>query len=362
MRAFMSLPSVLSLSPDQLGTLLTDHGEARYRTNQILDWVWKKRITSWEDMRNLPGSLRDILSSTLSLRTLTHVRTQGEDQETKKFLFRLEDDHLIESVLIPASPALYGEPSDRHTLCVSSQVGCLFGCKFCASGLDGFIRHLNASEIVEQILLAESLAGVNINNIVFMGMGEPLDNWDNFTQALDLINSPRALNIGARHLTVSSAGHADHIRRLAEDPRQIRLAVSLHAATDEVRSQIMPINRKWPIDALMEALTYWTSKKKQLITLEYILIDKLNTDDEQLNALIRHARRLRAKINLIPYNPVLGLPWVRPNEATCYTFRNRIRDAGIPVTLRMEKGTNIDAACGQLRRKTLTEENSTSTL
>lgn len=307
-------------------------------------------------MKNIPKSLKEPLADKYALRSLTHVQTQGSSKGTQKFLYRLNDGRYIESVLLPASQALYGEVSDRRTLCVSSQVGCAFGCKFCASGLGGLSRDLRSEEIVEQVLQAESLSGHKVNNIVFMGMGEPLANWDNFTKALDFINEPWGLHIGARHLTLSSSGHAPHIKRLADDHRQIRLAISLHGASNEIRSQIMPVNRKWPLETLFEALDYWTTKKKQMITFEYILIDKFNNSDDQLDLLIRHARRFHAKINLIPYNHVDGLPWTRPSESDCYRFRDGLLKAGIPVTMRIEKGGDIDAACGQLRLKKETTE------
>lgn len=347
--------SLLSVSPEELAEQVKAWGHPAFRAKQILDWVWKKRVLVWDDMSNLPALLRQSLADNFILRRLEHTTTQGEGN-TKKFLYRLSDGRYVESVLIPASQALFGEESDRQTLCVSSQVGCAFGCKFCASGLAGFVRNLDADEIVEQIIHAEKLSGLRVNNIVFMGMGEPLANWDNFTRALDFINAPWGLEIGARHLTLSTSGHAPHIQRLADDPRQIRLAISLHGASNEVRSQIMPVNKKWPLEVLFQSLDYWTSHKKQLITFEYILIDGINNSQEQARLLIEHARRFRAKINLIPYNPVDGLPWKRPSESNCYAFCDTLKKAGIAVTMRIEKGGDIDAACGQLRLKKETGE------
>ena len=350
------MTSLLSLSPEELSLLLKQEGYPAFRAPQILDWVWKKRISSWEEMKNIPKELRLWLSERFCLRQLTPVTQQGHAKSAQKFLYKLADGQYIESVLLPASEALYGERSDRYTLCVSSQVGCAFGCKFCASGLLGFSRDLRAEEIVEQILQAESLSGHRMNNIVFMGMGEPLANWDNFTKALDMINAPWGLHIGARHLTVSSSGHAPHIKRLAEDPRQIRLAISLHGASDEVRSQIMPVNKKWNLEELFSALEVWTSQKKQMITLEYILIEGLNNSAQDAKDLIQVAQRFHAKVNLIPYNTVEGLPWKRPSQASCLNFQKSLQQAFIPVTLRIEKGHDIEAACGQLRLKKEQEE------
>jgi 23S rRNA (adenine2503-C2)-methyltransferase len=262
----------------------------------------------------------------------------------------------VESVLIPANPALYGESSDRRTLCVSSQVGCAYGCKFCASGLAGFTRNLDAAEIAGQVLAAEQLSGERVDNLVFMGMGEPLANLDNLLAAIELITGGKTLRLGARHLTISTSGLVPQIRQLAEHPQQIRLAISLHGATDEVRQQIMPINRKWPVAELFDALDFWNSRKNQKLTLEYILIENVNDAPEQAAILARHARRIHAKVNLIPYNTVEGLAWKRPSYTRCRAFRDILKNAGVSATLRLEKGGDIDAACGQLRLKQETAE------
>lgn len=288
--------------------------------------------------------------------SLEHNKTQGSEDTTRKFLFKLHDGRYVESVLIPANPALYGEGSDRRTLCVSSQVGCAYGCKFCASGLAGFSRNLDASEIAGQVLAAEQLSGERVDSLVFMGMGEPLANFDNLMEAIELITGAETLHLGARHLTISTSGLVPQIRRLAEHPQQIRLAISLHGATDDVRSQIMPVNKKWPVAELLDALDEWNEKKSQKLTLEYILIQGVNDALEQAKILARHARRLHAKVNLIPYNTVEGLEWVRPPNSHCRAFQKILFDAGVSATLRLEKGHDIDAACGQLRLKQETNE------
>jgi 23S rRNA (adenine2503-C2)-methyltransferase len=276
----------------------------------------------------------------------------GAQNATRKFLFRLSDEALIESVLIPASPALYGMRSDRRTVCVSTQVGCAYGCKFCASGLEGFSRNLRPNEIIDQILAIEREAGDKMDNIVFMGMGEPLANLDNLMRAIRIINAQWGLSIGARHITVSTSGLAPQIRRLAEESLQIRLAVSLHGASDQVRDQIMPINRRYNIETLLSACDYYALRKKQHLTFEYILIEGVNDSDEQARLLARHARRVKAKVNLIPYNTVRGLPWTRPSQDRQEKFLSILRAHGIAATLRREKGHDIDAACGQLRLQT----------
>lgn len=350
------LPALTGIDPAALEAHLAAQGQPAFRAGQILDWIWKKKASSVEEMSNLPAALREKLAASFRLHALEHAHTQGSADTTRKFLFKLHDGRYVESVLIPANPALYGERSDRRTLCVSSQVGCAYGCKFCASGLAGFSRNLESAEIAGQVLMAERLSGERVDNLVFMGMGEPLANLDNLLEAVSLITSPWGLHLGARHLTISTSGLVPQIRRLAEHPQQIRLAISLHGATDEVRGQIMPVNRKWGTAELFDALDYWNSRKKQHLTLEYILIEGVNDDLEQARILAVHARRLKAKVNLIPYNTVDGLEWRRPSENQCRAFRDILKHAGVSATLRLEKGHDIDAACGQLRLKQETEE------
>ncbi len=352
----MKLPSLTGTAPDALADWLAAQGEPSFRTAQILGWVWKKKAPSFDAMSNLPAGLREKLSASFRLNALEHAATQGSADTTRKFLFRLHDGRYVESVLIPANPALYGEKSDRHTLCVSSQVGCAYGCKFCASGLAGFTRNLDAGEIAGQVIAAEQLSGERVDNLVFMGMGEPLANLDMLLDAIALITNGQTLHLGARHLTISTSGLVPQIRRLAEHPQQIRLAISLHGATDDVRQQIMPVNRKWPLAELFAALDVWNQRKNQKLTLEYILINPVNDSLEQAAALADHDRRLRAKVNLIPYNTVHGLAWTRPSDTRCRAFRDVLTRAGVTATLRLEKGHDIDAACGQLRLKQETDE------
>lgn len=339
------------LTKDQLTELLAEQGQPAYRATQILDWIYKKRARSWEEMSNLPEPLREVLAEKYPLRPLKHTLTKGSKDTTRKFLLELADGRYVETVLIPASPALYGERSDRHTLCVSSQVGCAYGCKFCASGLDGFSRNLTSAEIVSQIILAEELSGEKVNNLVFMGMGEPLANFKNLCEALEMITSEWGLQIGARRITVSTSGLVPQIKLLSEIPRQIRLAISLHGPDNETRDKIMPVNRKFPVEDLFDALRVWNSKKNQKITLEYILINGVNADRHHAEILAKRAASINAKVNLIPYNTVEGLDWVRPSDRDCLAFKSVLTKVGISATLRLEKGHDIDAACGQLRLK-----------
>jgi 23S rRNA (adenine2503-C2)-methyltransferase len=339
---------IKSLQLDELRSIV----QPSYRARQITDWLYKKRVNSFAEMTDLPQVLRAKLADDFSFDRIEVVRVLGSADTTRKFLFRLSDGNLIESVLIPASPALYGSPSDRRTICLSTQVGCAYGCKFCASGLDGWKRNLRPNEIVNQITAVERESGERIDNIVFMGMGEPLANYDNVMGAIQIVNAPWGIGIGARHITISTSGLVPQIRKLTEQPLQIRLAVSLHGATDDVRSAIMPINRKHNLSALLEACRYFTSRKKQRITFEYILIAEVNDSDKQARELAKHAHALDAKVNLIPYNNVEGLDWVRPSPDRQKRFLAVLRAAGVRATLRREKGDDIAAACGQLRLQT----------
>ncbi|MFL6515463.1 MAG: 23S rRNA (adenine(2503)-C(2))-methyltransferase RlmN [Chthoniobacterales bacterium] len=341
-----------SLHLEELREMVVKVGPG-YRADQIMDWAYQKRVTSFEAMTDLPKALRDQLNASLTIAKVDPVRVLGSRDTTQKFLLRLADGSLIESVLIPASPALYGQRSDRRTLCVSTQVGCAYGCKFCASGLAGFSRNLQPAEIVDQVLTVERVAGECIDNIVFMGMGEPLANFDNLLRAIAIINAPWGIGIGARHITISTSGLVPQIKKLADQPTQVRLAISLHGATDEVRSQIMPVNRRYNVQSLMEACRYYTAHKKQRLTFEYILIAGINDSEEQAHLLARLTEPLQAKINLIPYNTVQGLSWSRPSRNQQERFVSIVRAHGVAATLRQEKGHDIDAACGQLRLQTM---------
>jgi 23S rRNA (adenine2503-C2)-methyltransferase len=392
---------IKSLTAAELQAQFKEWGQPAYRVSQLLEWLYVHRLTSWEAMTNLPKALREQLRAHYTLECVELVRQQGARDATRKFLWRLGDHSLVESVLIPANPALYGEPSDRHTLCVSTQVGCAYGCKFCASGLEGWKRNLHVHEIVEQVLAVErheaaenrkseirnpksetnsnrakgkngktgaddSSQAANatvippassssphvVNNLVVMGMGEPLANYANLMKALAILNAPWGGGIGARKITISTSGLAPQIRKLADDPLQFRLAISLHGATNETRNKIMPINRKYPLRELTAACEYYQEKKGRMLTFEYILIAGVNDGLDQAKPLAALARRLHSKVNLIPYNKVEGLPWERPTEATQEAFLAALEKQKVTATLRREKGHDIDAACGQLRLKT----------
>jgi 23S rRNA (adenine2503-C2)-methyltransferase len=356
---------IKSLTREELESQFKAWEQPVYRVAQLLDWLYVQRVTTWDAMTNLPKVLRQKLHENFSLQTLELVRKQGSHDTTQKFLWRLHDHSLIESVLIPANPALYGEASDRHTLCISTQVGCAYGCKFCASGLDGWKRNLTPDEIIEQVLAVERwntakpkeesfepIENRIVNNIVVMGMGEPLANYDNLLKALKILNAPWGGGIGARKITISTSGLAPQIRKLAQEPMQFRLAISLHGATDETRNKIMPVNRKYPLKELINACEEYQHEKGRMITLEYILIAGVNDALAETKPLASLARKLFAKVNLIPYNKVEGLTWERPSEEVCEAFLDSLENQKVIATLRREKGGDIDAACGQLRLKT----------
>jgi 23S rRNA (adenine2503-C2)-methyltransferase len=376
------LPDIKSLTREELEARFVAWNQPAYRVDQLLDWLYVRRAVDWDAMSNLPKTLRGRLREEFKLQTIKLVRKQGSHDTTQKFLWELADGAFIESVLIPANPALYGEASDRHTLCLSTQVGCAYGCKFCASGLDGWKRNLEVHEIVEQIQAVErwhetasttSTPGADstgdsdsetkpvtktaasprlVDNLVVMGMGEPLANYDHLLKALKILNAPWGGGIGARKITISTSGLAPQIRRLAREPMQFRLAISLHGATDAVRNRLMPVNKKYPLAELTAACEDYQKLKGRMITLEYILIAGINDSLDQVRPLAALAKNLFAKVNLIPYNRVEELSWQRPSEEVCEGFLAALEKLKVAATLRREKGHDIDAACGQLRLQT----------
>ena len=353
------------LAPEQLQALMREWGEPSYRVQQIVHWIHKLQARAWEEMTNLPKALRRRLEETVPHQTLQLVQVFEAEEGTRKFLWQLPDGEWIESVLIPASRGEDGRQDSRRTLCVSTQVGCAFGCRFCASGLHGFRRDLEGWEIVDQVLAAERWLREqqplprgerHIHNLVIMGMGEPLANYDRLIQALTVLNAPWGFQIGARRITISTCGLPQQIVQLADRPEQFRLAVSLHATTNEVRDQLMPVNRRYPLEELLAACRYYAVKRRKMITLEYLLIRGLNDSVGQIRELARIARSLHAKVNLIPYNPVPGLPWQRPTSEHQQRLLEELTRRGVTATLRREKGTSIEAACGQLRLRRLQEQ------
>jgi len=347
---------------ESLTAKLREQGEPIFRAKQILDWLYKKRVRSWDEMSNLPKGLRQWLSDTFDLMPDSLVLNKQSADVTDKLLLELRDQSLIETVIIRAPQEGVGVDQSRKTICISTQVGCAMACAFCASGLAGLKRDLNAGEIVAQLLQVcyredertprarAELA--SFDNIVVMGMGEPLANYDAIIRALTIVNADWGLGFGARRITLSTSGLVPKIIKLADEPLGFRLAISLHGATNEVREKIMPVNKAYPLEKLIPAVKTFSETRGRMVTLEFILIEDVNDGLDQAEALRDIARDLHAHVNLIPYNTVEGLPWKRPSVTRQEKFADVLRAARVSVTLRREKGHDIDAACGQLRLKT----------
>ena len=355
-------PPLTGETLETLTAALAGQGEKAFRAKQILDWVYKKRARTWDGMTNLPKALRTWLDATYTLMPASLVLNRHSADVTDKLLLELEDRSLIETVIIRAPQDGVGIDHSRKTICISTQVGCAMGCVFCASGLEGLKRDMTAGEIVAQLLQVcyaedertprarSELA--SFDNIVVMGMGEPLANYDALIRALTIVNAPWGLGFGARRITVSTSGLVPKIIRLADEPLGFRLAISLHGATDEVRTKIMPVNKAFPLAKLIPAVKTFTERHGRMVTLEFILIDGVNDSLDQARRLRDIALDLHAHVNLIPYNTVEGLPWKRPSGVRQIAFAEILDRAGVSVTLRREKGHDIAAACGQLRLKT----------
>lgn len=355
-------PPLTGETLDSLTARLKEQGEPAFRAKQILEWLYKKRVRSWDEMTNLSKPLRTWLADTFELLPATLVLNKQSEDVTDKLLLELGDHSLIETVIIRAPQDGVGVDHSRKTICISTQVGCAMGCVFCASGLAGLKRDLSAGEIVAQLLQVcyreDQLTPrartelASFDNIVVMGMGEPLANYDQLLLALTILNAPWGLGFGARRITISTSGLVPKILKLADEELGFRLAISLHGATDEVREQIMPVNKAFPLAKLLPAVKAFSEKHGRMVTLEFILIADVNDSLEQAKKLRDIAIDLHAHVNLIPYNTVDGLPWKRPSVTRQERFADVLRDARVSVTLRREKGHDIAAACGQLRLKT----------
>lgn len=360
-------PSLFGFSLDTFTEFVLEAGFPRFRAQQVFDWLYKKRVDTWESMGNLPKDFRAWLAAHYVLYPAQPVIEKQSGDVTEKLLLQLEDRSLIETVLIRAPQVGVGQAHSRKTVCVSIQVGCAYGCKFCASGLAGFRRNLLVAEVVAQLLYIcrredadtprAKAEQASFDNIVFMGMGEPLANYETLVQVLRILNAPWGLNFGARRITVSTSGLAPQILKLAQEGLAVRLAISLHGATNDVRNQIMPVNKKYPLEELIPAAKAFQQQHGRMLTLEYILIDGVNDGLDQAQALVEIARELHAHVNCIPYNTVEGLDWKRPSITRQDAFVRVLRKAKVSVTIRREKGHAIDAACGQLRLKTEKELN-----
>lgn len=314
--------------------------EPPYRAQQVFFWIYKKGVCDFNDMSNIPEALRYKLGGLYYISGLKLSEHLKSKDGTEKFLFKLSDANYIETVLIPAH--------NRETLCISTQVGCKYSCLFCASGLGGFIRNLNTSEIINQILFLQCHLKRKITNFVFMGMGEPFDNYENFLKAVMIMNDPDAMATAARRITVSTAGVIPSIEKFKNLGLQINLSISLHAANNKLRNELMPINKKYPLEALIRTCEDFIDKTKRKITLEYILIKGKNDSLKDANELTQIAKRLKAKINLIPYSNICKLNFESPRQVDIDTFMKHLMAKRANVTLRESKGKDIQAACGQL--------------
>ncbi|MDI6845900.1 MAG: 23S rRNA (adenine(2503)-C(2))-methyltransferase RlmN [Candidatus Saccharicenans sp.] len=340
----MSQPIVLtSLSLAELEEFMEETGEKKYRARQIFHGIYKEGLEDFSRFTVLPLALREKLAASSLINPLQLEQSLKSSDGTTKFLFRLPDGYYVETVLIPSG--------SRLTACLSTQVGCKFHCTFCASGLNGFKRHLSAGEIVSQVLRLKFTFGHNLTNLVFMGMGEPLDNLENVLKAIRLLNDENGLNFGARRMTVSTAGVIPGIKKLKNFELQINLSISIHSSIDRVRSRLMPINKKYPLSDLVEAAEDYVLSGGRQLTLEYILIRGVNDSLAEAEGLAAIARRLRAKVNLIAYSPIPQLPFERPEPAEVSRFRHWLEERKIRVTVRQSKGVDIAAACGQLAGK-----------
>jgi len=355
-------PSLFGETLDSLTERVKSAGFQGFRAKQIMEWLYKKRVEDVESMTNLPKEFRAWLKKQFILYPVRSLLDKRSDDVTQKLLMELEDRSLIETVLIRAPQTGVGQDESRKTVCVSIQVGCAYGCKFCASGLAGFRRNLLTAEVVSQLMHICRLEDAHtqrakdeiasFDNIVFMGMGEPLANYDTLVRTIRILNADWGLNFGARRITVSTSGLAPQIERLADEGVAVRLAISLHGATDEVRDQIMPINKRYPLSKLLPAARAFQQRHGRMLTLEFILIEGVNDSLDQARELVKIARDLHAHVNCIPYNTVEGLEWRRPSLRRQDAFVEVLKKANVSVTIRREKGHDINAACGQLRLKT----------
>ncbi len=325
---------------EQLKDLGAELGWQRFRAQQIFLWLWQKHVTTFDQMTNLSKEFRARLAERFFISNLVPIKIQKSADKTTKFTFRLSDGNVIESVLL--------FDQNRRTVCVSTQVGCGLGCRFCATARMGFKRNLYWHEIVEQIQAIIRETKIMPTNVVFMGMGEPLLNWSAVVEAVKAINSNYGLKIGARRITISTAGIPEGIRKVADFPLQLRLAISLNATTDKVRSQIMPINNRYPLKTIFPAILEYIKKTKRRVTFEYVLIDGVNDRDEDGKRLIARLKNIPCKINLIPFNPFPGSEFRPPSPRSVEKFARALYPFLPAVTIRKSKGTKILAGCGQL--------------
>ena len=353
--AEMTKTNLKGLPLQQVEAFVASIGEPKYRAKQIFTWLYKHRAASFDAMTSLSQSLRDRLTKEASIEHLNLVTKQNSASDgTVKFLFALADGLRIESVLIPPRKESV-DAGKRLTLCISTQVGCPLDCRFCATATMGFARNLTAGEILDQVLAVQSIIEPPITNIVYMGMGEPMLNYDNVMTSVDILSSEIGMGISPRRITISTAGYAQHIRRMADEGRKTKLALSLHSLNNETRTTLMPITKKYPVEELMDALEYYCHKTRKNVMFEYILFEGLNDGDDDVRKIIKASKRFPCRVNLIPFHSIAfthphgfsaSLKGAPPERIA--RFSKKLRDADIPVFVRNSAGEDIDAACGQL--------------
>jgi len=339
------MQAILDLAIKDLERYLESKGYRRFTAAQIFSWIYKRGVYDFKGMTDLSQSLRNFLRHNFNILSLSLIKNEVSSDRTQKFLFVTHDQQGIESVFIPTPR--------RVTACISTQAGCRFACRFCASGANGWQRDLTSAEIIEQVIYLKDKAGRRINNLVFMGIGEPLDNYDNVLKAIRILNSSYSLNIGARKMTISTCGLIPGIKRLAEERLQIELSISLHSGDNRIRSYLMPINKRYPLEKLLPACRRYFKKTKRQITFEYVLINGINTDLGQARKLTKLLAGLDVKVNLISASRFKD-EFSAPNKLDILLFRDILLKSGIPTTVRRSRGADIQAACGQLRLRDLT--------
>ena len=330
---------------EELKKEFTEMNEKPFRAEQVFRWIYEAKVTSFDEMTNLSLELREKLKQNYTICNFKILRKQESSDGTKKYLFDILDGNAIETVLMSYHHG--------YTICVSSQVGCKMGCKFCASTGIKFVRSLTSGEIVEQILAVERDNQIRISNVVFMGIGEPLDNYDNVVNAIKIINNQKGINIGARHISISTSGLVPKIYKLAEENIQCTLSISLHATTNEKRSSMMPVNNIYPIEELLQACRDYIDKTNRRISFEYALAKDNNDNLEDAKKLVKFLKGMICHVNLIPINKIENGAYSKSSNENIMKFRDYLNDHGIVATIRRELGSDIEAACGQLRRKNL---------
>ena len=336
------MENVYNLTLQDWEEYFVNKGEKKYKGSQVFDWLYRKRVTSFDEMTNIKKDILDMLKKDFTFKTLSISKVE-RDTDVNKYLFRLKDCEKVEAVLMNH---LYG-----NSLCISTQVGCNMGCKFCESGRLKKVRNLETHEMIEQILLVEEECGKRISHVVIMGIGEPFDNYDNLIKFIEIINNPKGIELGSRHITVSTCGVVPKIKEFMKLPYQVNLAISLHAPNDEIRNTIMPINKVYPIPVLINTLKEYIQKTNRRVTFEYILLDQVNDTSECARELANLVKGMNCYINLIPYNETNNISYKRTKSENITNFYDILKKNKINVTIRREYGSKISAACGQLRSK-----------